>query len=126
MRDCAIARLRDFAMPDGRLSVPLIHRRGDSMEAAHAKYQRLIERCQSLPPTPTAVAHPCDESSLMGAMEAARLGLISPTLVGPLERIRAVAASTGADLSRVATCWPAPDIGNALSARSPVAVQAAP
>ena len=72
------------------------------MEAAHAKYQRLIDRCQALPPTPTAVAHPCDESSLMGAIEAAKLGLIAPILVGPLERIKAVAASSGADLSQVA------------------------
>jgi hypothetical protein len=29
-----------------------------------AKYRRLLEICQALPPTPTAVAHPCDESSL--------------------------------------------------------------
>ena len=30
------------------------------------KYQRLIDFCKSLPPTPTAVAHPCDDSSLRG------------------------------------------------------------
>jgi hypothetical protein len=33
------------------------------MEREHEKYERLIARCKSLPPTPTAVAHPCDESS---------------------------------------------------------------
>ena len=40
----------------------------------HEKYQRLIDTCKSLPPTPTAVAHPCDVSSLEGAMAAARMG----------------------------------------------------
>jgi phosphate acetyltransferase len=65
----------------------------------HEKYQRLIDKCKSMPPTPTAVAHPCDASSLEGAMEAARLGLIVPTLVGPRDRILAVAAASGIDVS---------------------------
>ena len=54
---------------------------------------------QSLPPVTTAVAHPCDEISLKGAVEAARLGLIAPILVGPPERIRGVAERAGLDLS---------------------------
>ena len=33
----------------------------------------LIDVCKTLPPTPTAVAHPCDESSLRGAVDAAKL-----------------------------------------------------
>ena len=61
------------------------------MAREHAKYQRLIDFCKSLPPTPTAVAHPCDESSLRGAVDAAKLGLIAPILVGPAARIEAVA-----------------------------------
>ncbi len=40
--------------------------------AKHEKYQRLIDVCKTLPPTPTAVAHPCDESSLRGAVDAAQ------------------------------------------------------
>ena len=39
----------------------------------HAKYERLIERTRALQPTPTVVVHPCDETSLMGAVEAAGL-----------------------------------------------------
>ncbi|HTI19251.1 MAG TPA: phosphate acetyltransferase [Trinickia sp.] len=62
------------------------------MEAKHAKYKRLIERCKSLPPLPTAVAHPCDKSSLEGVVEATRLGLIAPILTGPRKRIEEVAA----------------------------------
>ena len=55
------------------------------------KYATLLARCEGLPPIPTAVAHPCDQSSLDGALEAARLGLIVPLLVGPEARIRQVA-----------------------------------
>ena len=61
------------------------------MERKHEKYQRLLDFCKSLPPTPTAVVHPCDESSLAGAVDAAKLGLIAPILVGPKARIEAVA-----------------------------------
>ena len=35
--------------------------------------------------------HPCDETSLRGAIEAANIGLISPTLVGPAAKIDRVA-----------------------------------
>ena len=70
------------------------------MERKHEKYQRLIARCKTLTPTPTAVAHPCDESSLKGAVEAAELGILQPILVGPKARIEAVAAQFQLDLSR--------------------------
>jgi phosphate acetyltransferase len=61
------------------------------MENKHEKYQRLIDYCKPLPPLPTAVVHPCDQSSLAGAVEAAQLGLIAPILCGPAARINAVA-----------------------------------
>ena len=57
----------------------------------HERYERLIAACKGLAPTPTAVAHPCDESSLKGALDAASMGLIAPILVGPQGRIREVA-----------------------------------
>jgi phosphate acetyltransferase len=69
------------------------------MERKHEKYQRLVEFCKKLPPTPTAVAHPCDESSLRGAVDAARLGLIAPILVGPRARIEAIAKEYGIDIA---------------------------
>ena len=65
------------------------------MERSHVKYQRLLDFCKTLPPTPTAVVHPCDESSLRGAVEAAQLGLIAPILVGPRSRIEATAKRYG-------------------------------
>ena len=46
-------------------------------------FQRLIEAVKALPAIPTAVAHPCDESSLAGALDAAKLGIIEPILVVP-------------------------------------------
>ena len=71
------------------------------MERKHEKYQKLLDFCKSLPPTPTAVAHPCDESSLRGAVEAGQLGLISPVLVGPRARIEALAKQHGIDLANI-------------------------
>jgi phosphate acetyltransferase len=68
------------------------------MSDKHAKYHRLIDFCKTLPPTPTAVAHPCDESSLAGAVDAAKMGLITPILVGPRARIEAVAKQCGIDI----------------------------
>src|SRR5215471_2082409 len=73
--------------------------RGPVAGRTHEKYQRLLDFCRALPPTPTAVAHPCDQSSLEGAVDAARLGLISPILVGPRPRIEAIAKEFGIDIS---------------------------
>ncbi|OLL31416.1 phosphate acetyltransferase [Burkholderia sp. SRS-W-2-2016] len=61
------------------------------MEHHRDKYERLVTFAASLPPTPTAVAHPVDHDSLASVIEAARLGLIAPILVGPREKIVAAA-----------------------------------
>jgi phosphate acetyltransferase len=65
----------------------------------HQKYQRLVDTARTLPPVVTAVAHPCDASSLSGAVDAAKLGLIVPILVGPKAKIAAVAAACSLDIS---------------------------
>ena len=70
------------------------------MEQKHAKYRRLLELCRQLPATVAAVAHPCDETSLKGAVEAAELGLLIPILVGPREKIEALANEFSIDLSK--------------------------
>jgi phosphate acetyltransferase len=59
----------------------------------------LIYACHALAPVRTVVAHPCDETSLRGAVEAAEAKIIKPVLVGPEARIRALAASFGLDLT---------------------------
>ncbi len=67
----------------------------------HAKYDRLIERTREIPAIACAVAHPCDPSSLEGALEAAAGGVIVPILVGPEARIRRIAESRGLALDGV-------------------------
>jgi phosphotransacetylase len=62
------------------------------------KYERLLERCERLEPVSTAVAHPCDATSLSGAIDAANKGLIVPILVGPRSKIAATAKTAGIDL----------------------------
>jgi phosphate acetyltransferase len=69
-----------------------------SATVAHEKYQRLIKLAQRQAAIRVAIAHPCDDVSLEGAVEAARLRLIEPLLVGPVERIRRVADSAGLDI----------------------------
>ncbi|MBB5577162.1 phosphate acetyltransferase [Rhizobium paranaense] len=65
----------------------------------HEKYERLIARAKQAPAMTTAVAHPCDETSLRGAVEAAAVGLMCPVLVGPAQKVRAVAKEHDIDIS---------------------------
>jgi phosphate acetyltransferase len=64
----------------------------------HQKFERLVAAAQRLPAATTAIAHPCDKASLESAVEAARLRLIAPILVGPQARIRDVAARAALDI----------------------------
>ena len=65
-----------------------------SQQTGTGKYELLLERCQTLEPVPTAVAHPCEESALAGALEAGIKGLIIPILVGPKGKIEEIARRT--------------------------------
>ena len=67
----------------------------------HEKYERLVAATKDLQPLTTAVAHPCDESSLRGALEAAEAGIIVPILVGPKEKIRSLAKSLDLDIEGI-------------------------
>ncbi|HRO12358.1 phosphate acetyltransferase [Amaricoccus sp.] len=69
------------------------------MAETNEKYERLIAAARDGTPAVTIVAHPCDETSLRGAMEAASEGIIEPVLVGPAARIVAVAAEHGIDIA---------------------------
>jgi phosphate acetyltransferase len=68
--------------------------------APGSKYDRLISRAREARPPVTMVVHPCDESSLRGAIEAAELGIIEPVLVGPAAKITAVARERGIDIGK--------------------------
>jgi len=58
-----------------------------SPKSGTGKYERLLEKCKSLAAVPTAVAYPCEETALAGAIEAGSKGLIDPILVGPVGKI---------------------------------------
>ena len=60
-------------------------------ETGTGKYEQLLTRCRNLAAIPTAVAHPCEETALAGAIEAGQHGLIEPILVGPAAKIREIA-----------------------------------
>jgi len=63
------------------------------------RYQQLIAKTQGMAPIRTAVVHPVDSVSLVGAIEAAKAGLIIAVLIGPELKIRAAAQQAGIDLT---------------------------
>src|SRR5215212_513134 len=67
----------------------------------HEKYERLIAATRDQRPVPCAVAHPCDEASLRGAVEAAAEGIIAPILVGPRRKILATAEAYGLEIGGI-------------------------
>jgi phosphate acetyltransferase len=64
----------------------------------HHIFSRLISGHPSHEPISVAVCYPVSDVALLAAIEAAEHGLIVPTLVGPLEAMRACAARAGLDL----------------------------
>lgn len=62
-------------------------------------FRDLIARVGSLEPIRMAVAHPCSETALQGAIDAARANIIEPILVGPRERVHSLAQKLGLDIS---------------------------
>ncbi|TVR84113.1 MAG: bifunctional enoyl-CoA hydratase/phosphate acetyltransferase [Rhodospirillales bacterium] len=63
------------------------------------QFEGLLERCENEKPLLIAVAHPCSDDALRGAVLAAERGLITPILVGPEAKIRAVAERIEVDLA---------------------------
>ncbi len=61
-------------------------------------FRKLLSACENIAPVSCAIAHPCDRDSLLGAVEAAKRGIIQPVLVGPEHRIREVARAEGMDI----------------------------
>src|SRR5215510_4207096 len=65
-----------------------------------SKYERLIARAKQVPPATTVVVHPCEETALRGAIQAAEAGIIVPILVGPAAKISAIARDHRLDIGR--------------------------
>jgi phosphate acetyltransferase len=68
--------------------------------ASASKYVRLISEAKRAAAARAIVVHPCDETSLRGAVEAAAMGLISATLVGPAAKINNVAREHKLDIGK--------------------------
>ncbi len=73
--------------------------KSDSTNGSQLK--RLLTQVAGLDPIRTAVVHPKDALSLCGALEARRMKLIEPVLIGPRDKITAAAAEAGEDLSGI-------------------------
>jgi phosphotransacetylase len=67
-------------------------------EQGTGKYEQVLVRCRGIDPIPTAVAHPCESTAIIAALEASQKGLITPILVGPATKIQAVAKQSGITL----------------------------
>ena len=85
-------------MSEAGLSYPGVL--GSSAQIPISKYERLIATAKDVPSGKAVVVHPCDETSLRGAVEAARLGLIDPLLVGPETKIRDIAYANKIDIAK--------------------------
>lgn len=77
-----------------RVVMPQVH-----LHDQGAHFRELTRLTEGLEPIRTAVVHPVDRYSLIGAVDAALANLITPVLVGPETKIRAVAQAEDVDLS---------------------------
>ncbi len=93
-----ITGLAEVFAPAIKASGPGIMAEDMTYRPRHA-FHDLIEKCRGLEPVSVAVCHPCSETALEGAIDAARVGLIRPFLVGPRKRIESVAEKLGIDIS---------------------------
>jgi phosphate acetyltransferase len=73
----------------------------EATETRPSKYDRLIVAAKAVPTATTIVVHPCDETSLRGAMDAAEAGIIKPIFVGPASKIKSAAAKHNINISGI-------------------------
>ncbi len=108
--DCQVINQRDERVLHGmaRILAPTQRVRRLRVNAPHiqlfdpdARLRALLALGDGIAPPRCAVVHPCDADSLMGAMEAARLGLLVPVLIGPEKRIRELAQEHAIDLAGI-------------------------
>lgn len=87
------------AAPTQKISRPRVKLPEVELVQKGRRYERLIAMTSGLEPLRTAVVHPVDTPSLVGAIEAAQANLIVPVLVGPAARIQAAAVQAQIDLT---------------------------
>jgi phosphate acetyltransferase len=84
-------------MPDSNIAA--LEAVGSAPASSGSKYDRLIAEAKRTTAAKALVVHPCDETSLRGAIEAAETGLIVPTIVGPAAKVANVARQHALDIS---------------------------
>ena len=94
-----ITGIAEVIAPAEKVSRPPIMLPEIELREKGRRYRQLIAMTKGLDPIRTAVVHPVDTVSLLGAVEAARSKLIVPVLVGPEHKIRAAAEQAQLDLT---------------------------
>jgi phosphate acetyltransferase/phosphate butyryltransferase len=61
--------------------------------------KNFLQRCQALEKIKVAVVYPCSQDALIGALEAAHLGIIEPVLIGPKSKIQKIASDNKVNIS---------------------------
>lgn len=97
--ELAMAASADIVAPKAAIAVQPRAEYAEQMREKGRRYKLLIDGTRNLKPLRTAVVHPVDEASLVGALEAARDELIDPVLVGPEAKIRRAAEAASLDLN---------------------------
>ena len=86
--------------PSERIALPHLDI-PEVMVERHVAFDRMLAAAATGRPLATAVVQPDDESSLRGALDAAKAGFIDPILVGTRARIEKCAATLGLDISGI-------------------------
>jgi phosphate acetyltransferase/phosphate butyryltransferase len=89
----------DVIAPSEKVARPRVALPEVRLRARGERYRALLAAAAGTPRVRTAVVHPVDAVSLLGAVEAARADLIEPVLVGPEAKIRKAAEQAGVDLA---------------------------
>ena len=105
--DCLAINQRDEKVITGEAKVKAPTKKPTDAGSPYASMQlrkktafkRLIDHVKDWERIPVAVCHPCGKEALQGPIEAAKLNLIDPILVGPEATIRSLAESLGIDIS---------------------------
>ena len=95
-----LSAVRNAKMPPhAPIAGPRVDKASRDFRESGRHHQHLVRQTMRLKPIRTAVVHPVDSDSLLGAIEAAKANLIIPVLVGPATKIRAAADQANLEIS---------------------------
>jgi phosphotransacetylase/acyl dehydratase len=97
--EVVIAGTAEVIAPQEKISRPRVVLPEVELREKGRCHRKLVEMTLGLAPIRTAIVHPVDTVSLLGALETAREKLIVPVLVGPEAKIRAAAGQAQLDIS---------------------------